>query len=502
MDGSNQSPEFERAQNKDDQSGFKSNENTTDLHDRSIKAQGENDHEETSVNAADNEQPPVSLVDQRQDGYTDDPEFRTDSTYRADHSGVASRPGKRSTLFIIAIAVIVCIVLAGCVVLGRHFWAVNHPIINDGGFDISAVSSEDQSSLGRAFHGALPSSAEKSDSREKLMETTTKSTFFKVEKNLGARDVYFASVSTLGSTSTQMYLLYGGSVTFWSVGGEKAMRDGFMEKLFTEGMGQESANDYQRQATKISCKSLVMEASIYLAALAESSNGAIISNDQVSFISEDMSKKTKVSIDEDGKSKGDYHQVLSTGRYFINIDITIGKDIPLLMLNIVNRDAKYGWDYEKSGMPVFTDTAVRKVPRNPSRGSTAPKQGSRGGSDIQPGAALSDQEYRESQYNPKTALSKAYWSCVPQSKMLNFDFELTEQEHMVYMKGARDWSDSTVNRRTVTCLADNLGLPTQEIDGYITKSMSEGSPTQTLKYDNYSLIWQVRDAELVFTIRD
>lgn len=502
MDDSNQSPEFGRAQNKDDQIGFKNNENATDLHDRSIKAQEEKDHEETNVNAADNEQPPVSVVDQRQDRYTEDPEFRTDSIYRADHSGAASRPGKRSKLFIIAIAVIVCVVLAGCVVLGMHFWAINHPIITDGGYDISAISSEDRSSLGRAFHGALPSSATKADSREKLMETTTESTFFKVEKDLGARDLYSANVSTLGSTSTQMYLLYGGSVTFLSVGAEKAMRDGLMEKLFTEGMGKESANDYQRQTTKISSKSLIMEASIYLAALAESSNGAIISNAQVSFISEDMSKKTKVNIDEDGKSKGSYHQVFSTGRYFINIDITTDNDIPMLMLDIVNRDAKYGWDNEKSGMPVFTDTAVRKVPRNPSRGSTAPKQGSKGGSDIQPGTALSDQEYRESQYNPKTALSKAYWSCVPQSKMLNFDFELTEQEHMVYMKGARDWSDSTVNRRTVTCLADNLGLPTQEIDGYIAKSMNEGNPTQTFKYDNYSIIWELTDSSLIFKIQD
>lgn len=457
-----------------------------------------------------NDQEPCTLTDELHQAIpiadSDVPNSASECKIDTHNNSTAhSTNGVRRKLITIAIAAVTCILVVGCAVLGRHFWAINHPVISDFGYDISDVSPYSQALLKKSFDKAHPLAATR-DSDSMLHQTVTHESYFKVAKDLGAREVYTYKDHQLVTDHNLFYLLYRSSIQFVSTSPsfDKMARgeDGTPLKNYLGIMDSRTGDgvrEYLLESAQLVFKSTIHEVSNYLDEIAGSSGDRILSTSQASYLTDDMTQKFNVSINEKGEPAGSYDRVFSTGRYYINIilDLAAG-GAPKGEIIIVDKDAKQAQKAENPGERPFPGREVEDV----HKGSSHASKGSKKGNEVQPGKVMSDQEYKQSQYNPKTALSKAYWSCTPQSKLQDFDFELTEQEHIVYMKGARDWSDSTVNRHTVTCLADNLGFPTQEIDGYIAKSMNESNPTQTLKYDNYSIIWQLTDSSLIFRIQD
>lgn len=398
-------------------------------------------------------------------------------------------------------AILACVVVVGCLAQGGHLWAEHHPTIIDGIYDISDVPSENRALLKRAFHKALPLGAGKYSSG--LLKTETAGSYFNVTKTLGAREEYAYKDNTLwGVEQNNIYILRHGSIDFYSYSPtlDSLSKDenGTPLKDYGGLLNQNGVKEFRLQAAKLTYKCALFELSTYLSNIAAGSDYSIITASDVSSVTQDMTDKINVKINKKGDPEGSYDKVFRTENHYINISLRLKDDMPVGAVNIVDENAKQSKNTIMPGNHPFPDKTIESVPKAASNESTDPE----GDREMRRGEPMDEQEYRASQYNPKTAVSKAYWSCTPQSRMPHFDFELTEHEHKLYMSGTRDWTDGSLNKNTVTCITDSLGLPTQEINGYIEKSFNENSPANTLKYQNYSLIWELSDTDMTFTVQD
>lgn len=445
---------------------------------------------------------PENVDEQQPDTSFSDSQYRNTLSGPPKDSGckVASVKNVINKQFIKIMAVVLaCTMVIGGAILGRHLWSKHHPTVIDGIYDISDIPIENQAFLRRSFRKALPLGAAKY--RSNLLRTETTGNYFNVTKVVGAREEYAYKDNTpWGVEQNNIYILRHGSVHFYSYSPTlKSLtkdENGTSLKDYGNLLDQNSVKQFRLQTTKAIYKCTLFEISTYLSNIATSSDGSIISASDVSSITQNMTDGVNVKVNEKGDPESSYDKVFRTKNYYINISLSVEDDMPIGAISIVDENAKQAQNAVMPGNHPFPDKTIESVPETASRESTDSD------SEQRHGEPMDDKEYRASQFNPKTALSKAYWSCTPQSRMLNFDFELTEHEHMVYMGGIRDWSDETPNRHTVTCITDSLGLPTEEIDGYIEKSFSESNPTNTLKYQNYSLIWRISDKRMTFTIQD
>lgn len=378
------------------------------------------------------------------------------------------------------------------VFLGIHIWSFNHPTVYSGEYEVSAVSNAEQKRLADTFEQGIPSGLK---ARTDLQKPPDYTGTLSVTKTIYDVKDYQIPLDSVPTYAGMTYRLDYGSVSLSSDATLVSMLDGSQFKGECAELTGSAAQSCARQDA-LSLNTGAVE--VFLHDIGGYGKRPIVTSYQADQIIEQMNFAFQAQALQNEKYDDDEtHDIyFDVGDYIVDISY-VGSQYKYYVddFTMVNKKARQVVDdYAQRGerswknprfQAVFVDKNVIDIPREASSSNDEDTESipsptlSEKGSES-PGANSED--------NPKTALSKAYWACTPQSQQKNFEWNLSPSEDWAELMGTKDWSATSLNREVFGCFLEKLDLPSTDI----IKTVSNGNSSQgyqTKKYGGYSITW-------------
>lgn len=379
--------------------------------------------------------------------------------------------------------------------LAVHVWSFYHPTVYSGEFEVSSVSDSEQQRLSDTFSHGVPSGLKDRTDLHKKPDYTG---FLSVTKTVYGYKDYQMPLDSLPTFAGMSYELDYGSASLSSTSALVSIMDGTQFKGACANLDEDAAQSCARQDALVINTGAVQN---FLQDIGGYGTHPIITAYQADQIIDQMDSEFQAQSlkNEDYDDTNARDLYFDVGDYLIDVSYK-GAHYKYYVddFTMVNKKARQVVDdYAKRGeqswknprfQKVFAGQKIITVPRSSSSNSGDDESTLTPTPAATPTEQSSESAGADTQDNPTTALSKAYWDCTPQSQQPNFEWNLSSTEDLVELMGTKDWSQNSLNRQVFGCFLGELDLPSTDIIDMVSNGNADQG-YQTRKYGDYSVTW-------------